>query len=77
MKIRFVYLSLMIILLTGCTGQGNTSLAAQWKPAGEDQRMLVWSKVKSPITGRCYEVMERGQGSSAGMMAMSSEVPCS
>lgn len=42
-----------------------------------DAQQFLWTTVKSPITGRCYETMARYDGSNQGTaFGMGSEVPC-
>lgn len=57
------YIFLATLLLAGCTPE-------------KDGRDFTWTIVKSPRTGRCYEVASVMLGTQYGVMAMG-EIPCS
>ena len=49
-------------------------LVAGCKPPSADE--LKWRHVKSPLSGRCYELAPYALGTNIGVMGMS-EIPCS
>ncbi len=71
MKARSTLITIsLVFLLTGCTDRPGPSMS--------DPQDFDWSIIKSPQTGRCYEVASRQitRGYSGfGFMGMS-EVPC-
>lgn len=53
---------------------GNAGPSANPENEGVDSHGWKWSKVKSPVTGRCYEVLTHSEPYQ-GYMGMS-EIPC-
>ena len=70
MRVFFMIMaSVMVFGLAGCDNPGPaTTSATQW----------TWSMMKSPQTGRCYEVATRTSGFGNVSYAYSgmSEIPC-
>lgn len=69
MNISKILLLAPLVLLTGCDRPGDeTTSSDQW----------TWSTMKSPRTGRCYEVATRvlGAGNTTYSYSGMSEVPC-
>ena len=58
--------TLVVLLLLGITGCASTQ-----KQGIISSSDVGWTIVRSPVTGRCYEVITTYPGNRAGMMAMS------
>jgi len=65
--LSITFLAVLAISLAVACYDGGPSVS----PEGKGWN---WSTTKSPITGRCYEIVTRSQGAK-GYMGMS-EIPC-
>lgn len=61
---KYIYIAVLLALLLslGCTPES-------------DGRDFTWTFVKSPLSGRCYEMVSRMLRTDQGVMSIS-EIPC-
>ncbi len=69
---RLLVLTAMLLLIA--TAGGCVATIADTVPGQDNSALFDYILIESPLTGRCYEVVERFAGS-AGLMGMA-EIPC-